>query len=364
MEKGCSIILVFFLLFFNSQGVFAGNGYPLTPEHICDIREKLMEWAKSKQTSTIEFKWEKKPDYYLLSDEYRTIKVYNIPHLFYYDGQKKSDDKGFFETYLRALLSAYKAQESFKSYENEAKEAVADYLINKLDEEFKKYNCYDAIRKFIGNDKIEDEVVLQSFITSIILSSNSKILGSIVAASCVAINFINYFQCLLPASFAINPALGITITVVHNLLNITRMFTTKSAFNEERISNYALLVASVNQLLLNANPDDPDDDVYNSNILVTAVDERDFYCFWIWNSVPGRRNDGAWAKFEKIGNLPCSPSMKEYKDGRTVSKYIEIFKELMTNKNLDLKKIENWLNDATDTGINTPSADNSWCNIV
>ena len=141
MKKVCSIILVFSLLFFNSQGVFAGNGYPLTPEHICDIREKLMEWAKSKQTSTIEFKWEKKPDYYLLSDEYRTIKVYNIPHLFYYDGQKKSDDKGFFETYLRALLSAYKAQESFKSYENEAKEAVADYLINRLDEEFKKYNC-------------------------------------------------------------------------------------------------------------------------------------------------------------------------------------------------------------------------------
>lgn len=105
----------------------------------------------------------------------------------------------------------------------------------------------------------------------------------------------------------------------------------------EKTKNYATLLYGVWNMLQN----DPET-VMNSNVLVTAVDKRNFYAIFRHNAL--RRNDGAWCNFTKIGSLKCAPLATDYRNGKLISTYLDIYRRIVTDKHLDLDKLQMFIN--------------------
>lgn len=340
MKKLLSLILCLIMIFNTCEKVFAAGGDPLL-EHINYgemIRKEFSEIKKQYKNDEYPIKYEIKPNFGLsglFSDDYRTVRVYNIPHLLRYKGDSISDpgNNGFFRTYAKALIDARKNAKELKSLEKVSKEKAIESIVRICkDKEYDK-----ALAKFLGTT---DEIAIQSFISSLVLSSNSRTLGAIVGTSCIVMEAFDFLQPIILPTLAIAPPVAIAITVAHNLTNVARIFTTKHQFEEERVANYALLLCKINSALLTNQ-----EGVLNSNLLVTAVDERLFYSLFLWNSYPGRRNDGAWGEFVKIGDLDCAPLAKDYND-QFVNEYIEIFRMITNGEtgSLDFDLIERVLN--------------------
>lgn len=76
--------------------------------------------------------------------------------------------------------------------------------------------------------------------------------------------------------------------------------------------------------------------IMQSNLLVVAIDKREFCDYFYWNG--HRKNHGAWISFETIKDLKCSPcaNVCKTKDGYTMEKYIEEVTALL--KGVDYKK--------------------------
>lgn len=336
MKKLLSLILCLIMIFNTCEKVFAAGGDPLLEHKNYGemIRKEFSEIKEQYKNDEYPIKYEIKPNFGLsglFSDDYRTVRVYNIPHLLRYKGDSISDpgNNGFFRTYAKALIDARKNAKELKSLEKEAKEKAIESIVGICkDKEYDK-----ALAKFLGTT---DEIAIESFIASLVLSSNSRILGAIVGTSCIAMNAFNYLQPIILPTLAIAPPVAMAITVAHNVANIARIYTTKHQFAEERVANYALLLSKINSALL-TNPKG----VLNSNLLVTAVDERPFNPLFLWNSALGRRNDGAWGEFVKIGDLDCAPLAKDY-DDQFVNEYIEIFRMITNDEtgSLDFDLIE------------------------
>jgi hypothetical protein len=307
--------------------VFADpKGNPLAEhlEYVGKVRKKFETTENEFGDPTTPCKWEHEPSFLFFSDDYRTVKVYNIPHIIV----EREKDNGFLRHYAQALLEARRIKNSTK--------AVAECFVQQLNNVFRTSGCTARIAHFLGTD---EETAIESFITSLFLSSNSRLLGGLTAASCVALNAFNFLQPILLPSLVVAPPVAIAITVAHNLLNVARVFTTKGAFQEEKVANYALVLSIINQMFLT----DPES-ILSSNVLVTATDERSFNSLLLWNSFPGRRNDGAWAGFVHIGNLRCAPMARNYRNGNVVPRYIEIFNEIMRNGELDLVRLDGYIN--------------------
>ena len=71
------------IISFNFITIYAGNGDPLYehPEYI-DLIRKDFDRAKKINSKSYEWRWEKKFEWFkMMSSDYRTVKVYNIPYL-------------------------------------------------------------------------------------------------------------------------------------------------------------------------------------------------------------------------------------------------------------------------------------------
>lgn len=333
--KRIFIFLLSLIITFNFNLIYAGMGDPLRehPEYVDLIREDFNK-ARKINSKSYEWMWEKKFEWKIISNDYRTVRVYNIPYLLKF----REEDCGFLITYIKALLHARKARIRTEKLSKESKEKAAKYFSKEISEYMKNSGTAKEFKDFLGAK--DEDMAIESFITSLILSANAQFLGAVTAASCVAINAFNFLQPILLPTLVVSPPVGIAITVAHNLLNVVRIFTTKNAFEEERVANYALVLSKINRLFLD---DEEVENIRNSNVLVTAVDERNFYSAFIWNSFPGRRNDGGWAHFTEIENLACSPLAKDYDSGRMIEIYRRIFKEITRNENLDFEQMEKYI---------------------
>jgi len=89
--------------------------------------------------------------------------------------------------------------------------------------------------------------------------------------------------------------------------------------------NYARVLSCAYDMLM-ANPDR----VLDSNVLVTAVDERNFYAFFRWNAF--RRNDGAWCSFCFIPDLGLAPRARDCYGEEEIRDLSRRFNELMRNQ--------------------------------
>ncbi len=341
ISKIISLILSLNIPFIMCESVFAGKGDPLQMhKDYTSLIRKEFEWTEQdKQNSDYPVMCKIEPKFIFgFSDDYRTVRAYNIPHLVNNKTYEGSDNRntGFFRTYAKAMMDAKKEMDEANRLEKLTKEVAAKYITEKITK-ICKDNSYDKeIAKFLGTD---DKTAVNSFIASLIISSNSKCLGAIVGTSCLALNAFNFLQPIFLPTLVVAPGVGIAITVAHNLLNIARIATTSGSINTERVANYALGLSQINYLLLNEQ-----NRVLDSNLLVTAVDERPFHASFIWNSYPGRRNDGAWGDFVKIGGLKCAPIARNYQNGKVLPEYLEIFQKITQDGNINFERIKMILN--------------------
>lgn len=99
----------------------------------------------------------------------------------------------------------------------------------------------------------------------------------------------------------------------------------------EKILNYSNLFRILMEKIT-----EKKEELMQSNLLVVAIDKRNFWNCLYWNDY--RKNHGAWISFETIKNLKCSPfaNVCKTKDGYTMEKYIEEVTALL--KGVDYKK--------------------------
>lgn len=99
----------------------------------------------------------------------------------------------------------------------------------------------------------------------------------------------------------------------------------------ERILNYSNLFRILMETIT-----EKKEELMQSNLLVVAIDKRNFWNCLYWNDY--RKNHGAWISFETIKDLKCSPcaNVCKTKDGYTMEKYIEEVTALL--KGVDYKK--------------------------
>lgn len=99
----------------------------------------------------------------------------------------------------------------------------------------------------------------------------------------------------------------------------------------ERILNYSNLFRILMEKIT-----EKKEELMQSNLLVVAIDKRNFWNCLYWNDY--RKNHGAWISFETIKDLKCSPcaNVCKTKDGYTMEKYIEEVTALL--KGVDYKK--------------------------
>lgn len=112
----------------------------------------------------------------------------------------------------------------------------------------------------------------------------------------------------------------------------------------ERILNYSNLFRILMEKIT-----EKKEELMQSNLLVVAIDKRNFWNCLYWNDY--RKNHGAWISFETIKDLKCSPcaNVCKTKDGYTMEKYIEEVTALL--KEVDYKKYLVEFEEPKDNGI-------------
>lgn len=233
--------------------------------------------------------------------------------------------KAFADLLVKAREEAVKSEKIDKA----TGKIAAKIFIENLSKNLKGDDDVKKISDFLGTN---ENTAIKSFICSLGMAATGKLLGVGIAASC-AFDILNELFDLVQFT----PGLGWSIFLVHNLLNVARIWSTSSQFYYEKVANYATILNDVYKMII-TNPKD----VMKSNVLVTAVDERNFYSVFIWNSAIGRRNDGAWCDFEYIGELKGSPRAKDCKDKDLITLYSQIYGNLMTKSNLNLEKLKDF----------------------
>lgn len=244
MKKIFSMILSLGILINSSGCACACKSDPLEP-HLDEIRKGFEIVERKYRKSDYPCMWGKKPSFILFNDDYRTVRVYNIPHLL--REYSHQHENSFLRTYAKALMDTIKALKTTSKLAKDSEEAARKYFTEEVSKLLKEKGYAKEIASFLGTD---DETAIGSYIASMILSSDSKILGAVVETSFIAINAFNILRPLFLPALVVAPQVAIAITVAHNLLNILRMCKTKSTFETERIANYALVLSLVNRILL------------------------------------------------------------------------------------------------------------------
>ena len=93
--------------------------------------------------------------------------------------------------------------------------------------------------------------------------------------------------------------LGISI-----VLNLEPLLLTDDELLRQRLRNASLLLSAVWSCMANNH-----DTIIESNVLIAALDERQFFTWNIWS--PLSRDDGIWFRFRHM-SLPRAPTLMEY----------------------------------------------------
>ncbi len=315
MNKIMSLILSFGVVFNTSGVVFADKGNPLDehPENYQIIRKKFEEIEMNSGNPLKGFKWEKKPNFWFWDDDYRTVRVYNIPHLI-----NATNDDNFFRKIVILLIDA----RNICSSSEKIGKAVGKEALKLLNSELKKQKKGSAetlaLADFLGTD---ENMAIDSFVAAFGMACISKICHGIAVGG-------SWLGIFVPLA----PAVGAAVAII----DIASFFTTRSALANERVKNCAMVLNAVYRIITE-NPNR----ILNSNVLVTAIDERNFTALLRWNAF--RRDDGAWCDFEYIGGLKCAPRGREYLDDRghnLIEVCSRICNEIMNNGKLDMEKMK------------------------
>lgn len=294
-------------------------------DYTTQIRKKF-EWTENdKDNPEYPASWEHKPNYWFWTDDYRTVVVCNIPYLMSDPGKKQN----FMKSTAQALIDSQKAAISAEKIAKTIAVKTTKKFIEIFKDEYKKELTSDSrlipsLANFLG--ETDEKIVVDACLGAIGMRW-ACIAGHVVSVAALQSG-------CLGALVVAYPIAGLTLSAA---LDLFCYFTGKSRFEMERTKNYATLLHGVWNMLQN----DPET-VMNSNVLVTAVDKRNFYAIFRHNAF--RRDDGAWCNFTKIGNLKCAPLAKDYREGKLVSTYLDIYRRIMTDKHLDLDKLQVFIN--------------------
>ncbi|KAK8898273.1 hypothetical protein M9Y10_000551 [Tritrichomonas musculus] len=303
-----------------------GNPFKLHQEYLPELFNAFNS-AYLKNKRICQFRWVKEPSFTVgFSDDYRTVRVCNMP---------------YFEIFLRDyILSLITVRQMVKNIMKTSKDKdaseIAESIKDTISAVFHEKRYDKMLMTFLGTEDEEDAI--QSFIASLVLSSDNRLGGKIISGLALTFNAFKFLKPLFLPTLFIIPPVGLVLAIVGGVLNIANIFTKSQEMRTERITNYALALCEINLYLMR-----DDDTIINSNVLVTAVDERPFYSFLIWNSAIGRRNDGAWAKFLDIKDLQCAPKAVDHKNAR-LNNYLKIFKEITQNEDdKNLERIKKYM---------------------
>ena len=327
MKKIFTFFITLIFIFGSEIPTFASpKGDPLDEHenYLVMLRDHFEKRERNKQDPEAPCLWEKYPNYVMFCDDYRTVRVYNIPLLL-----KEDRNDGFLRAFAELLVEAREEAVKSEKIAKATGKIAAKIFIENLNKNLKGNDYVKKIAEFLGTN---ESTAIESFICYLGMAATSKLLGIGIAASC-AFDILNELFDLVQFT----PGLGLSIFVVHNLLNVVRIWSTRSQFYYEKVANYATILNDVYRMII-TNPKD----VMKSNVLVTAVDERNFYSVFIWNSAIGRRNDGAWCDFEYIGGLKCAPRARDCKDKNLITLYSQIYGYLMTKSDLNLENLKDF----------------------
>ena len=274
------------------------------------LREHFEYIENSQQNSDTSCVWKKRPSFVFWSDDYRTVRVYNIPHLLNSDA-----NDNFFISSIDMMSKARQICGSSSKMGRTVGKAALKILKSELKKQKKDTKEAKAIADFLGTD---EDVAIDSFVSAFGMSCVSQILHGTTVAGVL----LDMFKPLAPAAGA-----------VVSLLDIASFFTTRAALADERVKNNAIALSTVYRILMN-NPEK----ILNSNVLVTAIDDRDFTALLRWNAF--RRDDGAWCDFQYIGGLKCAPRGREYKNGEVISKCSIICNQIMKDGKINVKALK------------------------
>jgi hypothetical protein len=241
---------------------------------------------------------------------------------FNYFGTRPTRDAG--DSFLRANLRALLEARIIATQDREIARAAAGLGVKLLGDKLKEVCPHDirVISNFLETD-------FESATESIVLGLSMACISQVAHGIAVCGVFLDMLGKL-------TPGVGLVVAVA----DIASFFATRSALANERILNYAKLLSYVYEMLLS---DEAVGKILESNVLVTAVDERSFTAFFRHNAF--RRNDGAWCDFRHIEELRCAPIARNYRGGQIIQRIIDIYNRVMRDGHLDLDAVQRYIND-------------------
>ena len=168
-----------------------------------------------------------------------------------------------------------------------------------------------------------EDLTIDSFITSVGVTWVARLSHAVSIATCLS-----------GVLKALNPITGFTIALA---LDALCFYSNRSKMEMEKALNCAVVLNKFFNCI-----NFYQEQVLNSNVWVTAIDERNFYSIMRYTSL--RKNHGAWCDFLYIDNLKHAPRARTLENGRIIPMYIDIFNQINSNDGLDLDKLEAYLN--------------------
>lgn len=164
--KIISLVLSLVMIFTNCEYVFAAKGDPLQEhkEYFDLIRKEFENTENASGNSTYPAMWKHEPNYrfWLWTDDYRTVVVYNIPYLMGYESNEKGN---FVQATAKALIKSRKAASRAEELAKKCAVKTTEEFIKIFKDEYKKEltsdsNLISALAKFLGEPDVERGIQL------------------------------------------------------------------------------------------------------------------------------------------------------------------------------------------------------------
>lgn len=263
--------------------------------------------------------WEKLPGFILFynySNDYRVTRVYNIKFLI---STKKGDQNDFFISISKCLITARKSAIKACNSVKFVGDALLRIFKNEVHQNLQRTREIRNIANFLGTT---ENIAIESFICAFGMTWISR-----------TAHAISLFVCFSKILASLNPGAALSIKVLLDLLCI---FSTKSKLNYEIAINCATILNTFFNCI-----NFYQEDVKNSNVFITAIDERNFWSIFRYTSL--RPNHGAWCGFSYIKGLKNAPKARDIDGGKIIDMYIDIFNRINSDDELNLESLENYI---------------------
>lgn len=276
-----------------------GNPLLQNTNLVKDLRKNFRE------NSEIGF-WEIKLNFKIWTSEYRVIKVYKISSLI---------------QFLQALANVFLIEKEILSsnFKNNSKEESKKIIKEKL----KSSVFIGTIAEFLNSN--EDDTI-DGILCSIPDSWFIK-LHSVLSCGTILSCIYSFFH----------PFVGVPCSAFLNCLSTA---STKSYLQKERITNISNVLNSIISNIVHYR-----EQISNSNVLILAIDERNFNSYLLYNSF--RRNDSGWCNFTYIDDLYAAPKAKDCNDWKQINEYLDIISIITSNKSVNIQEIRGRINSLT-----------------